>query len=145
MREDYLDLYLIHFPISLAFVPFDRCYPPEWTDKPENAGHMILDAVPYRFFAATVRLGAVALRLFADNYWPTLRKRSPKTQNNCSRCIPSFSTCDLKSRGTNQVCSRPWNLAAHPRAVMRTIAQTHINGNERSMCSYVHAVRELNR
>ncbi|CAE7659433.1 XYL1 [Symbiodinium necroappetens] len=45
---DYLDLYLIHFPISLAFVPFDRCYPPEWTDKPGNAGHMILDPVPYR-------------------------------------------------------------------------------------------------
>ncbi|CAE7624395.1 XYL1 [Symbiodinium pilosum] len=45
---DYLDLYLIHFPISLAFVPFDQCYPPEWTDKPGNAGHMILDPVPYR-------------------------------------------------------------------------------------------------
>merc|ERR1712018_292733 len=27
---DYLDLYLIHFPISLAFVPFSERYPPEW-------------------------------------------------------------------------------------------------------------------
>ncbi|CAE7505404.1 XYL1 [Symbiodinium natans] len=45
---DYLDLYLIHFPISLAFVPFETCYPPEWTDKPGNTGHMVFDPVPYR-------------------------------------------------------------------------------------------------
>jgi len=27
---DYLDLYLIHFPISLKFVPIEVRYPPEW-------------------------------------------------------------------------------------------------------------------
>lgn len=27
---DYLDLYLIHFPIALKFVPFEERYPPEW-------------------------------------------------------------------------------------------------------------------
>jgi D-xylose reductase len=27
---DYLDLYLIHFPIAQAFVPFEVRYPPEW-------------------------------------------------------------------------------------------------------------------
>jgi len=26
----YLDLYLIHFPISLKFVPFEEVYPPTW-------------------------------------------------------------------------------------------------------------------
>lgn len=26
----YLDLYLIHFPIALEFVPFERAYPPGW-------------------------------------------------------------------------------------------------------------------
>ena len=31
---DYLDLYLIHFPISLKFVPFDVRYPPEWIYDP---------------------------------------------------------------------------------------------------------------
>ena len=31
---DYLDLYLIHFPISLKFVPFDVRYPPEWLYDP---------------------------------------------------------------------------------------------------------------
>lgn len=32
----YLDLYLIHFPIALKFVPFDVRYPPGWnyTEKP---------------------------------------------------------------------------------------------------------------
>jgi len=29
---DYLDLYLIHFPISLSFVPFSERYPPEWIE-----------------------------------------------------------------------------------------------------------------
>lgn len=32
---DHLDLYLIHFPIALAFVPFERRYPPEWLHDPE--------------------------------------------------------------------------------------------------------------
>ena len=32
---EYLDLYLIHFPIALAFVPFETRYPPEWTFDPE--------------------------------------------------------------------------------------------------------------
>ena len=27
---EYLDLYLIHFPIALKYVPFDLRYPPEW-------------------------------------------------------------------------------------------------------------------
>ena len=31
---DYLDLYLIHFPIALAFVPFEQRYPPEWFHDP---------------------------------------------------------------------------------------------------------------
>lgn len=30
---DSLDLYLIHFPIALEFVPFDEMYPPGWTGK----------------------------------------------------------------------------------------------------------------
>lgn len=48
LQLEYLDLYLIHFPISLNFVPFEVCYPPEWTDKPGNSGNMIIDPVPYR-------------------------------------------------------------------------------------------------
>ncbi len=31
---DYLDLYLIHFPITLKFVPFETRYPPEWVHDP---------------------------------------------------------------------------------------------------------------
>lgn len=29
---DYVDEFLIHFPISMEFVPFDQKYPPEWTN-----------------------------------------------------------------------------------------------------------------
>lgn len=39
---DYLDLYLIHFPIAQEFVPFETRYPPEWfydpsADEPKMA------------------------------------------------------------------------------------------------------------
>lgn len=35
---DYLDLYLIHFPIALRFVPVEKRYPPEWVFDPETPG-----------------------------------------------------------------------------------------------------------
>lgn len=35
----YLDEYLIHFPISMEFVPFEKKYPPEWTNL---EGKMVL-------------------------------------------------------------------------------------------------------
>jgi D-xylose reductase len=34
---DYLDLYLIHFPIALEYVPFDERYPPGWFFEPDAA------------------------------------------------------------------------------------------------------------
>merc|ERR1719369_1130684 len=37
---DYLDLYLIHFPISLQFVPFETRYPPGWVADPEVSNTM---------------------------------------------------------------------------------------------------------
>eukprot|EP00043_Microstomoeca_roanoka_P025659 m.9366 g.9366 ORF g.9366 m.9366 type:complete len:334 (-) comp5715_c0_seq1:169-1170(-) len=44
---DYIDLYLIHFPISLKFVPFEKRYPPEWFHDPEAPNpRMELDPVP---------------------------------------------------------------------------------------------------
>ncbi|KEO87950.1 4-dihydromethyl-trisporate dehydrogenase [Erythrobacter sp. JL475] len=35
LRLDYLDLYLIHFPIALEYVPIDVRYPPEWLYDPD--------------------------------------------------------------------------------------------------------------
>jgi len=35
LQLDYLDLYLIHFPIALEFVPIDIRYPAEWFFDPE--------------------------------------------------------------------------------------------------------------
>jgi D-xylose reductase len=33
---DYLDLYLVHFPIALEFVPFEKRYPPGWLFNPDD-------------------------------------------------------------------------------------------------------------
>jgi len=40
----YLDLYLIHFPIALEYVDFDQMYPPGWTGKNDS---MTPIRVPY--------------------------------------------------------------------------------------------------
>ena len=37
LKLDYLDLYLIHFPIAQAFVPFETRYPPGWFFDPADA------------------------------------------------------------------------------------------------------------
>lgn len=37
LQLDYLDLYLVHFPIALEYVPIDTRYPPEWLHDPEAA------------------------------------------------------------------------------------------------------------
>jgi D-xylose reductase len=41
LQLEYLDLYLVHFPISLQFVPFDTRYPPEWVFDPEAESPMM--------------------------------------------------------------------------------------------------------
>jgi D-xylose reductase len=35
LQLDYLDLYLIHFPIAMAYVPFEQRYPAGWFADPE--------------------------------------------------------------------------------------------------------------
>lgn len=37
LRLDYLDLYLVHFPIAQRFVPFETRYPPGWFFDPDAA------------------------------------------------------------------------------------------------------------
>ena len=47
LQLDYLDLYLIHFPISSRFVPFEERYPPGWFSNPDDANPKVIeDPVP---------------------------------------------------------------------------------------------------
>ncbi|MEM8546697.1 MAG: aldo/keto reductase [Pseudomonadota bacterium] len=47
LQLDYLDLYLIHFPIAQPFVPIETRYPPEWFLDPNAASpRMELAPVP---------------------------------------------------------------------------------------------------
>lgn len=41
---DYLDLYMVHFPIALEFVPFETRYPPEWVFDPADEAPMMKPA-----------------------------------------------------------------------------------------------------
>lgn len=64
LQLDYLDLYLIHFPISLRYVPFEDRYPPEWFFDPAAASpRLVLDSVPihetWRAMEGLVRDGLV--------------------------------------------------------------------------------------
>ncbi|MEM1068354.1 MAG: aldo/keto reductase [Planctomycetota bacterium] len=47
LQVDYLDLYLMHFPIAQKYVPIEKRYPPGWFDDPDaNQPVMIPDQVP---------------------------------------------------------------------------------------------------
>ena len=47
LELDYLDLYLIHFPIAQKFVPFEERYPPEWiTDPASDSPKVELAGIP---------------------------------------------------------------------------------------------------
>jgi D-xylose reductase len=58
LRLDYLDLYLIHFPIAQKFVPIEERYPPGWLHSPTTvASKMEFDRVPIaETWEAVVRL-----------------------------------------------------------------------------------------
>ena len=43
---DYLDLYLVHFPIALEYVPIAKRYPPEWVHDPDAQSGMKRAKVP---------------------------------------------------------------------------------------------------
>ena len=47
LQVDYLDLYLIHFPITLKYVPIETRYPPGWFyDPAASQPRMATDSVP---------------------------------------------------------------------------------------------------
>jgi len=49
LKLDYLDLYLVHFPIAMQFVPFESRYPAGWFADPNVANpRMVPDSVPIR-------------------------------------------------------------------------------------------------
>lgn len=46
LKLEYLDLWMVHFPFSLEFVPFEVRYPPEWTHDGKKGTGLRLSHVP---------------------------------------------------------------------------------------------------
>jgi len=47
LNLEYLDLYLVHFPVALKFVEFSEKYPPGWINDPNaEFPHIVEDKVP---------------------------------------------------------------------------------------------------
>ncbi|MEM9171405.1 MAG: aldo/keto reductase [Pseudomonadota bacterium] len=44
LKLEYLDLYLIHFPIAMQYVPIDQLYPPEWLPNPDASDARMMPA-----------------------------------------------------------------------------------------------------
>jgi D-xylose reductase len=64
LQLDYLDLYLIHFPVALSYVPFETRYPPGWVFDPAvEPPRMMVADVPiletWRAMEDLVRAGLV--------------------------------------------------------------------------------------
>ncbi len=64
LQVDYLDLYLVHFPIAQAFVPIDKRYPPGWFADPDAAEpKVVTEPIPiidtWRAMEELVREGLV--------------------------------------------------------------------------------------
>jgi len=53
---EYLDLYLVHFPISLKYVDFETRYPPEWNYDPAKPGLVHADVPTAETWAAMEEL-----------------------------------------------------------------------------------------
>ena len=53
---EYLDLYLIHFPIALEFVPFEERYPPAWHVDTKNSQYRLSKATLQETWGAMEQL-----------------------------------------------------------------------------------------
>ena len=87
LKLDYLDLYLVHFPIAQEYVPFDRRYPPGWFFDPNDPHpRMRLDRVPLaETWAAMEELVTAGLvkHIGVSNYGTALlpaRVRKPRVK-----------------------------------------------------------------
>ena len=58
---DYLDLYLIHFPIALKYVPIEERYPPEWLADPE-ADNPVMVRAPVPLHATWAAMEALVAK-----------------------------------------------------------------------------------
>lgn len=96
LQLSYLDEYLIHFPISMEFVPIEQKYPPEWTNMD---GKMVV--VPQDLTGATWK---AMEQLVDDGLCKTIGVCNFSTQ----LLRQLFSTCRIRP-ATLQIESHPHN------------------------------------
>lgn len=84
---DYVDLYLIHFPISLKYVDFETRYPPEWSYDPKVKNDNIMGC---EFVNVSVSETWAAMETLVD---AGLAKNIGVSNFNCQLLMELFSVC----------------------------------------------------
>ncbi len=106
---DYLDLYLIHFPIAQEFVPFDVRYPPAWFHDPQAPEPRVqfakvplsetwtaLEELVTAGLAAQYRCLQLQLQRCCGISWPTQRFLPRCFRSNCTHTRRARKTVPLR-------------------------------------------------
>jgi len=100
---EYLDLYLIHFPVSIKFVPFEERYPPGWTVDPK-ASHPKMELIN-----VSIRETWEAMEELVDM---GLVRNIGVSNFSCSLVMDLLKTCRIRP-AVNQVELHPFLVQEH--------------------------------
>ena len=144
---DYVDLYLIHFPISTQFVPFETAYPPEWclpgTEKmvpinvPLSRTWAGMEGLVSKGMAKNIGLSNYSIQLIADlltycKVKPTVLQVEIHPHNQQDKLVAWCSTKGIKVTGFSPLGAKSYSwldgdvqVAVFDEPILKRIAAAH--------------------